>query len=697
MDSAVVLPFRRNRAERSDANDALARFKAEWQAQLVFQTGLHTEWQETIFYVHGRQYLSVNGEAGKPFVQRPQDSRRVRVQMNVMMRMAADHKAAYLARPPEWACRSLTNDTPDIIGARRSDDLVRYYEVALEMNTVKRRQMATSLVETGNGFYYYGYDKNAGETMTVRLPTGEVVQLKVGDIFCDFDMPQRWAFHPHALSVEMSPYGHRRVAMPRDMAAKLAPNFDLDQVPDLNPGESYTFWEHSLLGLPGGTTSWLGAQESMKPGEGFIEVFMRWSRPGTDSKKGLYMVGFGSGSGPTIVPLVEDNPYETIPCVHIKQVDVPGSLWGQCWMSQLRSPQRALNRGISQQIENGNLTANPQLVVPDDTLAPQTVTNRVGGVLKADPKGMWRPFYLIPPQMPAYHTQNIERSLSLMDVIGAPFGPSSSSRGQGSTSGAHLMRLQQENEAKLSDQIDAWEAGHVQIWNCLLKTFRVNARLPRRINGPVEGRWMDEYVSGKDLTEKIRYEITPRSTMPKDRNSAFAEHTEILKVVPELRTDQRFMNHFWEAIAYGSMVTEERDRRLDTDKAHHNILLCQQGVQPIPEEMDDASIHLPIYEAEMLTDAYRDLWDDDSKKALYALYQMFKRFEILKAAEQAQRAMLMAAIASGKLPMGAMGPGPTSGGVEPHQTEGMVHQASPFRDEGGNGGAGSPATPGMVG
>lgn len=697
----TVVPYRMKKNERTEEAGALIHLRNKYRSNLNFKYKLEATWYQTILFTHGLQYVSFNLAAGKPFFIGTGDPKRVRVAYNVMMRMAEDHKSSFISTPYEWQVSPLTEDTEDILAARRGTDLVKWWEKTLSWKK-KRCQLADIVVKTGNGLAHYGWDWSKGTATELVMPDGNVMKVNAGELFIEIDMPFRWYFHPHATCVEESPWAIRRTALPRSVVAKMLPKFDIDQVPDIQTGEAQNFWEYSLLNFSAQHGYSVGGSESLEKGEGFLEVFQLWTRPGEESaneKTGDAMIALGNGGGPMYLAEEKKNQYDTLPVIHFGQVDTPGRLWKDGWLPQCVSPQRALNRGISQDIENANLIANPQLIVPDNGFAPQSVTNRVGGIIRQDPNALWRPFYLQPPGMPQFQAELKRFSLEMLDVIAAPFGPSSSRAEQKATSGVHLKAIQEQNQAKLVSQAEMWEASSMDLFNGCLDVYRKFAIIPRRYEGGCEGRWMDFYLSGKQLTKKIRFEITPRSSLPKSPTTAFATHLEILKVLPWLSQDESYMNHFWQDLAYGDMVKTFRDRKEDSTKAYRNVTMCRQGLQPIPDEWDDPRIHMPIYESEMNTDSYRDDWDDTAKIRLYALWKMFIAFQMMKAQQQQMLLQAMLAGQGGAGQPGAEQPGAggPQQGPQSHMAPAMRSVPSPYMDQGGNGGGGPPATPGMIG
>lgn len=684
-----VLTFSRPKSKRTDESVALERVKDCYRPQRSFKYNREATWFQTILFCHDLQYTSFNMNAGKPFFIGQGDSRRVRITYNVMKRMAEDAKSVYIQQPYDWNVVAMTRDTPDIEGSHRAADLVRIWHEKFHIRK-KQLSLADYLVKMGNGFMHVGWDPDAGEEIEIALPDGEVVTLKTGDLFMECDNPYRWFFHPSAAFVEESPYATRRTAQSRNWCKKFK-HVDLDELGDLTPMDSSNMWEHQLLNLSSTNSFGLGAQEAPPKGASFVEVFEHWEMPSDDFKKGLHVVALGAGNGPKVIAKIDDMPHDRLPVFHFGMIDVPNCLWKDTFLTSCVSPQREVNRRISQMIEVGNLTANPQLIAPSNNFAPQVVTNRPGGVIRQDPNGSWRPFYLPAPQMPAYAVQQIERSLQLMDTIASPFGPSSSGLPKGATSGIHFSLLQNMAQQKTSTMTENWECGWKDVWSFAIDVYREYGILPRHYEYGYEGEWRDFYLSGKDLPKRIRFEITKGSSAPKSRATAFAEWMEIQKILgPSLAVDQRAMNQMWNDIGYGDMVRTYRDRTEDSDKAQRNIQICLEGQQPIIDDWDDPDIHMPIYESEMNTEAYKKAWPERSRIALFALRQMFlfKKQQMMMAQMAAANmgtASQQPGVSAAQGPFDAAEPGAPVGGNEPHMTEGFSQTPNQFQNRGGRG------------
>ncbi len=692
---AETLTLSRAKARRNDDEEALLRLQEAYRPQRSFKYNREATWFQTILFCHDLQYTSFNMNAGKPFFIGQGDSRRVRITYNVMKRMAEDAKSVYVQQPYDWNVVAMTRDTADIEGSHRAADLVRIWH---EKFHIRKKQLALAdyLVKMGNGFIHVDWDAEGGDELELAMPDGEVVTVKTGDLTIACDNPYRWFFHPSATHVEESPFATRRTAESRNWVRQHFPKVDLDELGDLTQMDASSMWEHQLLNLSSTNSFGLGAQEAPPKGGSFVEVFRHWEMPGPDYKKGLHIVALGTGNGPKKVVHVGDMPHDRLPVFHFGMIQVPNCLWHDTFLTSCVSPQREVNRRISQLVECGNLTANPQVVVPSNGFAPQVLTNRPGGVMRQDPNAPWRPYYLPGPNMPAYAVQQIERSLQMMDSIASPFGPSSSSLPKGATSGIHFSLLQNMAQQKTSTMTENWECGWKDVWSFAIDTYRSYGILPRHYEYGFEGSWRDFYLAGRDLPKRIRFEITKGSSAPKSRATSFAEWMEILKVVgPMLMQDPRAMNQFWTDIGYGDMVRTYRDRTEDADKAQRNIQECLEGNQPIIDDWDDPDIHMPIYESEMNTDAYKKQWPDRARISLFALREMFKAKK-LEQLMQAQAALAMAGapkqpgageppMSAAQGPFAAAEPGAPVGGNEPHMTDGFSQTPNQFANRGGRG------------
>ena len=112
------------------------------------------------------------------------------------------------------------------------------------------------------------------------------------------------------------------------------------------------------------------------------------------------------------------NPYDDgqLPYIKFDNIERPDMFWGKSEIEPIEPLQKELNRRSSQIMESANLTADPKVLVPRSSgLKEESITTKPGE--KIPYMGTAKPEYLIPPALPTYVMQNLDRTMGHVERV----------------------------------------------------------------------------------------------------------------------------------------------------------------------------------------------------------------------------------------------------------------------------------------
>jgi hypothetical protein len=177
--------------------------------------------------------------------------------------------------------------------------------------------------------------------------------------------------------------------------------------------------------------------------EDMILLHELWVRPSRQFPKGRYVVVAGDQT-----VRKGDNPYGgELPYVRLTGDPQPGSPYSGSVASQIRPIQMAVNRLVSQQIQQINLNGKPQWLLPKQAQVDLAdVNDRAGGIIPYNGAMGFKPERLPAPYLGSFWSEEINFLLQQMDEIS---GLRKASRGlnpEGVRSAAALTALQDADE-----------------------------------------------------------------------------------------------------------------------------------------------------------------------------------------------------------------------------------------------------------
>lgn len=173
---------------------------------------------------------------------------------------------------------------------------------------------------------------------------------------------------------------------------------------------------------------------------------------------------YPTGRTITIVPstgmILSDvkNPYkdDRFPFFIMKCYDLPGKFWGEGEVSQLISPQSAMNELSNAIIDNAKMTANmPWLVDNNSGIKQGSITSRPGLIIRKNPGSeVTRPQ---PPSMPPYVRDTVEIMKSDIEMISGVFASMRGDRETGVYTAQGILAIQEAGNTRIRLKVKLME------------------------------------------------------------------------------------------------------------------------------------------------------------------------------------------------------------------------------------------------
>lgn len=652
-----------------------------------------------ILYAHGLQSYAYSLTQGRMVDLRESGDDTLNVIFNVILPIVEGQKSLLLSRAPKRDIYPTTQDDRDIEAARYASDLLRWLDETLCVEEIAV-EAADWLIKTGNVILFDGWDPTGGRFFTTpnrqMIFEGEPI-LRAESIFA-------WAFHPHAKSVKHSPYAHNTSYVSRGWLEEHHPEVAA-RIPkdDSSATSQNQMFERALLNLSHSHGMFAGGGNSSEvpKGEGFYEIHTVYERSCPRYPEGRMLIALARGGTPYEILHEGPNPYidystgrRTLPVTHIKLLSVPNRLWGESLVLHAMPHQRAINKTRSDLYENAHINGNPKMYYVQDGVAPETLTNEIGGIVPIAP-GSVPPGYIPAPEMPGYVIQGEAAALQFLDYMTRPVGPLQGEDERRVTSGIHQMILEEAKKSKIAPMVRSWEIGWDSSTKRRLDNWRTFQTLPKKIGVVGDaGGWRETYFSGQLASANFVCKIEPYSAMPMSRTATFAEWVELIKAgAAPIQLDPGMARQFWSDIGKPGMARTYRDNTADVDKALRNISKVRLGAIPQWERQDNPDAHISVYENWMKTAEYEKSMLSDPMLG-FRMNIMLDSFAMVQQQMQQAQMMQMAAVQGGNMGLenknpvqaGAQAahPGSPQGGNVARSTQGFGKAFNPLRNQGGN-------------
>ena len=464
-------------------DDTISDFvQARWASREQHRQSLERQWYLNIANYLGQQYLQWNPVTKSLFLPR-QPRHRVRATVNRLMPMVRRIIASTVRQRPQWTVSPATGELNDRITAGLATDYLRYYWTTHGMND-KLIDLLTWRSTTGNVFVRVFWDafkgdkiaaepedfsgekarskeekkkaKKAGEdylrTMGLAGPEDAKASKKIGVAIGDVDVEicSPFEIDPDPDATRWEDVSHLIHTKARSISyVKDRYGLKDDEVQGDDNETVSRFFERQLSSLTGpsnfGSVSAWGTAGQQGSG-GTVLVHQLWCRPTPDYPSGYWAAVIGD----RVVRKGENPPgFPVFPYAHIREVAVPGRLWGSCVLEQCLPIQAAYNRARSQIIEHLNAVSRPQWLIPKGSgISKTSFTGEPGEkIFYTYPL---KPELSRPGELPSVTHQNINQTLGDFEDVSSPHEAYKGATPGRVESGLGIAQLQEQDDGILA-------------------------------------------------------------------------------------------------------------------------------------------------------------------------------------------------------------------------------------------------------
>jgi hypothetical protein len=430
---------------------------------------LEPVWLMNLAYYVGDQWLAWDGrQLYSPALRRS----RITIVDNRIQPVVRTEVAKMTKNRPVWVVTPRTADDADGAAAQMGGQIMQFMWAHLGMGAKVTKALLWSRI-CGAGFLKTFWDPTLGDGVQVLVgPDNNPIQDAAGRPM------QAAGMDTAALSAQMGAQITAKQVNQGDVALEVRSPFQMfcDPIADIFTDcewvieESIKSTEHVLrqygVELPADTAANPGIVESRMAGGaqtgsgGYKGVRVReyWAGRSSANPAGKRMVWAGQK-----ILLEDDHPFDTLPYVMLKGIEVPGRLWPGSIVEQLRGPQTELNKVKSQIAENRNRVGNPTIAAAKQSVQDpdkfQDSMTMPGGVYFYDDTGTPNavPVFMQAPQLPAYVLQEIDRIETSIQEIAGQHEVTSANVPPGVTAASAISLLMDADDTRLGPAVTDFE------------------------------------------------------------------------------------------------------------------------------------------------------------------------------------------------------------------------------------------------
>lgn len=311
-----------------------------------------------------------------------------------------------------------------------------------------------------------------------------------------------------------------------------------------------------------------------------------------------------------------DLPYEfmvnrsTLGIVKYDYIKVPGRFWGKTPIEDLIPIQIELNKVRSQIIEIKNLMAKPKWIAYKESgISETSITSEPGEVVQ--PKyvpNVPEPHPVIPPPLPAYVTQEIDRNAKEIEEIGLIHEVSKGTTPPGIRSGVAIQFLQEQDQTVFGPVIARFEAQDAKSGTYLLELVKEKYKEHRilKIVGEDDEIEVFDFLAYDDMPTDVQ--VLTGSALPE---SKVAKQQLIIQAFQagmfgDIR-DEAVRRRALRLMEIGAVDALYKDIRADEKKAERENRFFERG-KVLPIDIFDAhSVHIMIHDLFRKSESYRKI------------------------------------------------------------------------------------------
>ncbi|MDD5245585.1 MAG: hypothetical protein PHU49_16365, partial [Syntrophorhabdaceae bacterium] len=212
-----------------------------------------------------------------------------------------------------------------------------------------------------------------------------------------------------------------------------------------------------------------------------------------------------------------------LPYIKFDNVDRPDMFWGKSEIEPIEPLQKELNKRSSQIMESANLTADPKVLVPRSSgLKKESITTRPGE--KIPYQGTQKPEYMIPPSLPPYVSQNLDRTMDHVERISGNYGILAGNLGGGATSAAAISTIKEMAEMRPRMKMENLSDSLREVGELIVSRIKQNYDKPRQLiisKGDGSGGIDFDQIQSEDITDEYNIDIAVGSNLPTSQSLLF--------------------------------------------------------------------------------------------------------------------------------------------------------------------------------
>jgi len=658
----------------SDVRELDEKLKQAKSARSKFEAA----WFLNLAYYQGEQWVAWDGRN----LYRPQLRRdRMTIVDNRIQPAVRTEVAKMTKQRPVFTVTPRTGDQEDIEAAYVSEQILQYQWDHLSMREKLMRTLYWSRV-CGAGFLKVTWDSTVGDGFEALVgPDGKPIPGPNGAPLTGVD--------PNVISQQLGVQVQSKTVKQGDVSVEVRSPFQIFIDPIAERfDEAEWLIEQSVRSVEYVRRRWgVDAKPDADANPGLIEARLGGSLNTSSNYKGVRISEFWAKpssefpNGRRAVwiegkVLYEDkNPYDTMPYVMFKGIEVPGRVWPTSTAEQLRGPQTELNKVKSQIAENRNRVGNPTVLASKQSISDpnafESAMAQPGGIFYYDDNNgpNAAPAYLAAPPLPGYVLQEIDRIESAIQEISGQHEITAGNVPSGVTAASAINLLQESDDTRLGPAVSDMEDGLARVGKkilTLVSKFYTDSRTIR-IAGE-DSTWRIFDFRGSMLRDNTHVVVQTGSAFPQSKAAKQAALQELLTFFVQSgqplqgKNLARFLKD-WDVGGLERLVDELSEDEQQVNRENQRLA---KGEQLPVNSYDDDQAHISGHQDFQKTAAYDSL-NPVAKQVFEQHVAMHKQSADQKQQQdlQKQMAMQQAMSPQGQLPQGspqAQIGGPQNGG-----------------------------------
>lgn len=569
-------------------------------------------WAMNLAFLEGEQWVAYSGgKLNRPVL----DADRVTLTENWILPAVRKEVAKLTKHRPTFTCTPRTAADEDMEAAELAEQILEFHWEHLRLPTHFPRALLWSR-SVGAGYLKAIWDPSLGDSTEVLVgPDGEplrgadgrplTIEVNPDELAAQMGMP------PDSIRRKRVAQGDVRIVVrsafqifPDPLAETLEEAEWL--IEESIASEDHVFErygkrvEADTPANPGLVQAQLNPQGRSSNGYKGVRLFEFWRRPCA-----RYPDGFTATWTERELLETNDQPFDPMPYVMFRGIDLPGRFHPTCLVEQLRDPQMERNKTISQMAENRNRLAHPHPLVDRTAVGDQgefeAAMGTIGAPIYVDPTSPDPyPKYLEAPQLPQYVDRYLDRNNESFQTISAQHDVSNAQVPVGVTAASAINLLQEADDTQLGPAITDMET---QLGVLGSKILRLTAHFyddTRTIQLASENYgWQIMSFRGAMLRGHTNVRVQAGSTMPKTLAAKQALMESMLTTMLQngMPMSQRQLAKWFRDMQVGGFEHFIDESTVDELQIRAENRVLSQG-QPLEiNEWDDDEAHIDGHEA----------------------------------------------------------------------------------------------------